>query len=132
VCQDVCPHNHGSDARPFQPALGVREALRHADLLRWLELGAADYRKLVKRSALRRVGKRQLQRNAAVALGNAGDGRAIGPLVRVLGKDPSALVREHAAWALGRLGGPEAQEALERAASTDPDETVRNEARSWL
>lgn len=132
VCQDVCPFNASADARPYQPALGVRASLETVDLLHWLELGAADYRKLVRRSALRRVGKRQLQRNAAVALGNCGDRAAVPPLVRSLSRDPSALVRAHVAWALGRLGSESAREALEHAARLDPDEEVRKEAQLAL
>lgn len=132
VCQDVCPFNASSEARPYQPALGVRPELDTVDLVRWLTLGAAEYRKVVKRTALRRVGKRQLQRNAAVALGNRGDPRAVAPLADRLASDPSPLVREHAAWALGRLGGEEAHAALRRATRSDPDEGVRAEARQAL
>jgi epoxyqueuosine reductase len=81
----------------------------------------------VRRTALRRVTRDTLARNAAVALGNAGDPSACGPLARVLGSHPSAVVRGHAAWALGRLGGAQARECLERALE-DQDASVRAEA----
>jgi epoxyqueuosine reductase len=81
------------------------------------------------------VGKRQLQRNAAVALGNSGSAEAVPALCQALLGDASELVRAHAAWALGALGilgGDASRRALERAAEMDPDETVREEARLAL
>jgi HEAT repeat protein len=48
---------------------------------------------------------------AAVALGNRGDRRAIGALVNALG-DPVSHVREQAAEALGRIGDTSAVEPL--------------------
>jgi epoxyqueuosine reductase len=47
-------------------------------------------------------GKAVLQRNAAVALGNSRDARALSPLVEAL-SDRKPLVRGHAAWAVGHL-----------------------------
>jgi epoxyqueuosine reductase len=44
-------------------------------------------------------------RNVAVALGNAGDPRAIPALERAASHDTNAHVREHAAWALACLRG---------------------------
>jgi hypothetical protein len=49
---------------------------------------------------------------AAEALGDLGDPRAIGPLIRALDCDPNLRVRAGAARALGELGGPRAREAL--------------------
>jgi epoxyqueuosine reductase len=126
-CQDVCPFNARED-RPAAPELSPAAIRTEVDLIELLELGAAAYRRLVKRSALRRIGREQLRRNAAVALGNSGDARAAGPLARVVRTDPSGLVRAHAAWALGRLGGVEARAALELAAREDGDADVREEA----
>jgi epoxyqueuosine reductase len=95
-----------------------------------LELGAAGYRKLVRRTALRRVSRDTLARNAAVALGNTRDPRAVPPLCRALSSHASALVRAHAAWALGELllREAEAERALELAEGSDPDGAVREEA----
>jgi epoxyqueuosine reductase len=132
VCQDVCPFNASEAPRPAAPELAPRPALDAPDLVALLELGAAAYRKLVKRSALRRVGRHQLQRNAAVALGNSGHPGAVAPLVRALERDKTPLVRAHAAWALGELGGDAARAALSRAADHDADAGVRDEARRAL
>jgi epoxyqueuosine reductase len=105
------------------------------DLIPLLELSSAGYRKLVRKSALRRAHRATLARNAAVALGNSGDARAIAPLCRALERHASALVRGHAAWALGRLAdipSATAHAALTRASREDPDEWVREEARLAL
>ena len=127
-CQDVCPFNASDAARPAAPELSPDPLRTEIDLVELLKLGAAAYRRLVRRSAMRRIGREQLKRNAAVALGNSGDPRAVAPLVQALRTDSSALVRTHAAWALGRLGGSDARKALEEAAQTDVDEGVRREA----
>ena len=135
VCQEVCPYNHGASAREAPNLLAPRPERAALDLVGLLELGSAGHRKLSRRTALRRVNRVTLQRNAAVALGNSGSPEAIAPLVRALGGNPSALVRRHAAWALGELA-PEldtsAREALLRAAESDADADVRNEARAAL
>jgi epoxyqueuosine reductase len=135
VCQDVCPFNASEAPRPGAPELSPRPELDGPSLVDLLTLTATGYRRLVRRSALRRVGKRQLQRNAAVALGNSGSAEAVPPLCAALLADPSELVRAHAAWALGALGalgGDASRSALERAAQADSDETVREEARVAL
>ncbi len=118
----MCPFNASSGAPARAPELAARPALETPDLVALLELGAAAYRRLVRRTALRRSTRDTLARNAAVALGNTGDARAVAPLARALGAHRSALVRGHAAWALGRLGGEAAHAALvaARAAETDP------------
>lgn len=134
ACQEVCPYN-ASPSRPHSSELGMRDALTNPDLVALLELGAARYRTLVKRTALRRASRATLQRNAAIALGNSGDESAIAPLTRALLENPTPLVRAHAAWALGELAPhitPAARAALERAAAEDDSGEVRAEARAVL
>jgi epoxyqueuosine reductase len=108
VCQEVCPFNQSRRARPADGALAARDRLSEPELASLLHLTASGYRRFVKRSALRRIGRVQLQRNAAVALGNSCAPEAVEPLARSLRESNSALVREHVAWALGRLRGERA------------------------
>jgi epoxyqueuosine reductase len=101
------------------------------DLIELLELGSARYRQFVKGTALRRTHRAQLARNAAIALGNTRDPRAVVPLARAVSAHTSALVRGHAAWALGEIGLPareQAEQSLRCAALHDADEFVRDEA----
>jgi epoxyqueuosine reductase len=106
VCQEVCPFNAGSGPAEAEidPLLRPR-SVEHAlpDLVALAQHGANQLRRLVRRSAMRRVPRAALLRNVAVALGNTGDPRAIPPLVALLGHRVP-LVRGHAAWALGELG----------------------------
>jgi epoxyqueuosine reductase len=131
VCQEACPFNASPAPRARAPGLRPRPELESVDLVALLELGAASYRKLAKRSALRRSTRATLARNAAVALGNTHDPRASAPLVRALRADASPLVRAHAAWALGELGpasGPAGRAALLDASRSDTAPSVREEA----
>jgi len=131
VCQEVCPFNATRAPKPRAPELAPRPELAFVDLVALLELGSAGYRKLVRRTALRRVNRFTLARNAAVALGNSRDVRAVAPLARALAEHRSALVREHAAWALGELGplcDAPGRATLERASREDSAEPVRGEA----
>ena len=101
ICQEVCPFNGGPGSLVAAPELAAHKHV--PELTALLELGAAQFRRFVKRTALRRVHRQQLLRNVCIALGNAGDSSAIPALRRAL-VDRHPLVRGHAAWALGRLG----------------------------
>jgi epoxyqueuosine reductase len=112
VCQEVCPWN----LRPQPPArqgdLRLPAERAELDLAALLALGEDDYRQRFRGSAMQRARREGLKRNAAVAMGNRGDRRYLGPLARALAEDDEPVVRRHAAWALGRLGGEPARRAL--------------------
>jgi epoxyqueuosine reductase len=127
VCQEVCPFNQSRRPRATDPALTPHARLSEPELVSLLELSASGYRRFVKRSALRRIGRVQLQRNAAVALGNSGLPEAADPLGRSLADNPSALVRAHAAWALGRLPEPAARELLRAHRARERESSVLEE-----
>ncbi len=104
VCQDVCPWNR------FAPPIGDSafvpiDADRAAPPL-WtlLEMDDDGFQARFGSSALARIGRERLVRNACVAAGNSGD-RALIPALRPLLGEASALLRDHAAWALDQLGG---------------------------
>jgi epoxyqueuosine reductase len=136
VCQDVCPFNQTAHKKPAAQGLAARAHLEAPDLIGMLELGSAGYRKFVRGTALKRAHRAQLARNAAVALGNSGDVRAVPALLQALRGHPAPLVRGHTAWALGRLASTGERttilEALSTAAAHDDDASVREEAQSAL
>jgi epoxyqueuosine reductase len=102
VCQDVCPFNAG--ALPAgAPELAPRPGQSRPELLRLLGLGAAQFRKWQRRTAMRRIHRAQLLRNVCVALGNVGTADELPALARAL-TEPHPLVRAHAAWAIGEIG----------------------------
>ena len=100
LCQEVCPWNAAE--RPGDPEFRPRRDLAQPELVRLLQLGAAQFRRYVQRTALRRVGRAQLLRNVAVALGNVGTAAELPAITAALGRE-SALVREHLYWALGQI-----------------------------
>ncbi len=104
VCQDVCPFTR-KFARPtgeeaFWPAFNERIAPRLVNLL-WLT--EDQFRVRYGQSAISRIGRERLVRNACVAAGNSRDPDFAHILDHLARHDASALVREHAAWGLGRL-----------------------------
>lgn len=127
VCQEVCPWNAGATPPPA-PELAPRPGYGRPSLRRLLGLGAAQFRKWQRRSALRRIHRAQLLRNAAVALGNVGTVEDL-PALRDALDEAAPLVRAHVAWALGAIAArdpaalPAAAEALaaRRALEADPD-----------
>jgi epoxyqueuosine reductase len=125
VCQEVCPWNRKAPTTT-EPAFASREGLEGPDLIALLKMDQAGFSARFKGSPIKRTKRRGLLRNAAVALGNSGDRRAVPALVEALA-DGEPLVRGHAAWALGRLGGEAARAALEAALGREADAEARGE-----
>ena len=123
ICQEVCPFNASKQERPVAPEM--RPRVTSLDLVKLLEMGSKTHRRLVSGTAMWRVSRNQLARNAAIALGNCNDPRAIPPLAKALAGHHSAVVRAHAAWALGRYADQaEARQALADAAPRETDPAV--------
>jgi epoxyqueuosine reductase len=101
VCQEVCPWNRkappGTEAALQPGAVG-----RTLDLIELLTLSEDDFRRRFRHTALWRTRRRGLLRNAAIALGNVGDVRAL-PALRRAQDDPEPLIREAAQWAILRI-----------------------------
>jgi epoxyqueuosine reductase len=127
LCQEACPfnrlarHTTHPEFRP-RPETGTRPKL-----IPLLNLTEGEYRRLFRRSAVRRARRSGLRRNVAVALGNLGDGRAVPALTHALRDPEDPVVRGHAAWALGRIGGDDARAALQAAWGVEADPRVREE-----
>ncbi len=134
ICQDVCPWNHSRHTPPRDAELGRRPELAAPELESLLFLTSSGYRRLVRGTALSRVSRARLARNAAIALGNSHDPAAEAPLTRALTTHSSELVRAHAAWALGALTLPltSGLTALHEAATSNASEEVRREANDAL
>jgi epoxyqueuosine reductase len=104
-CQSVCPFNGGSRPRAakstetFEP-LPLWGDLTEAGVL---ELDDARWQELTVGSPVKRAALSGMARNAAIVLGNRGDGADRPVLERAAAGHPSEVVREAAQWALGRL-----------------------------
>src|SRR5690606_32327729 len=112
------------DRPEFQPLEGVGP---EPDLIHWLQMSNREFREKIGPTPMAWRGKKTLQRNAAIALGNSRNPRAIPALGKALREDPKPVVRQAAAWALGRIGGPEAARHLDEALPAEEDPEVREE-----
>ena len=74
VCQEVCPYNASAarEARVPVPVWlpDVPGGPRDADPVKLAQLGSSPHRAFVRATALRRIPRRSLRRNALIALGN--------------------------------------------------------------
>lgn len=135
VCQAVCPFNATATKRAGAPELKGHQALADLKPEDALTLGSAAHKKLVRGTALRRVSRNQLARNAAIVLGNRGRSSDVPLLEQEASTHPSVQVRIHCVWALGQLlhrfGVDEARMAL-LALTKSESEPVASEAREAL
>jgi epoxyqueuosine reductase len=74
------------------------------DLVECLQLDDDAFRQRFRHTAVWRTGRAGLARNAAIALGNAGDRAAIPALRKAGHRDPDPVVRDAAKWAMAQLG----------------------------
>ena len=125
ICQEVCPYNTKAPATA-EPAFAPRSGLCAPQLIPFLALTEAAFRRRFQGSPILRAKRRGFLRNVAVALGNLKSQEAVPALIGVL-DDMEPLVRGHAAWALGQIGSTVAVEPLQRRLQHERDDQVREE-----
>ncbi|WP_123043904.1 tRNA epoxyqueuosine(34) reductase QueG [Cohnella candidum] len=114
TCQIVCPINKGVDFRHHEELLPDPEVAK--PLLRpLLQMGNREFKEKFGASAAAWRGRKPIQRNALIGLGNFRDSESVPDVARVLTEDPRPELRATAAWALGRIGGEAAEAALSEA-----------------
>jgi epoxyqueuosine reductase len=119
-CQIVCPWNSYAVATD-EPAFQEREGVK--SLIELMQLDDEGFRSRFRKSPVKRIKRRGLLRNVAVALGNSGQMEAVPVLTQAL-SDSEPLIRSHAVWALGELLGPGALRLLEQHLSGEADAGV--------
>jgi len=132
ICQEVCPFNGSPKPRPGDAALAPKPELSSPKLVELLEITSNGYKRLVKNTAMRRISRPQIMRNAAVALGNTKSRHVVAPLAKALTDNNYPLVRGHIAWALGQISAPESHHALKSALGSEKDPWVLSEIESAL
>ena len=101
ICQDVCPWNRRA---PVFARAGMepRPEMVNPELEAIAAMESKDFRRVFGGSPLERTGRKRLQRNVAIAMGNSGDARFAERLERWShGEDP--VLAETAQWAQERL-----------------------------
>lgn len=124
TCQVVCPVNKGKNAT-HQPELQPDNELVKPLLVPLLKMGNREFKTAYGNTSSAWRGRKPIQRNAVIALGNFREEAAIPDLVEVLAGDPRPVLRGTAAWSLGRIGGAAARAALEEALVREQDAEAR-------
>ena len=110
LCQEACPINQRLAPPPAAGDAPSTAAgpVPFPDLVECLELTEPEFASRFRHTAVWRTGRAGLARNAAIALGNAGDPQARASLRRAAETDLDEVVRESATWALARLDAADA------------------------
>jgi epoxyqueuosine reductase len=105
LCQEACPINHRRAPAPLPAGEASTRSgpVPFPDLVECLEISDEEFRRRFRHTAVWRTGRAGLARNAAIALGNAGDPGALPALQRARDGDADGVVREAAEWAIARL-----------------------------
>ncbi|MNC23284.1 Epoxyqueuosine reductase [compost metagenome] len=123
TCQIVCPKNRGKNWN-HRPELQPDPEIVKPLLLPILELSNREFKEQFGSSSAAWRGKKPIQRNAVIALGNFKEAGAVPKLAEIVLKEARPEMRGSAAWALGRIGGAEALAAVKLALQKEEDVTV--------
>ncbi|WP_261130260.1 tRNA epoxyqueuosine(34) reductase QueG [Bacillus sp. Marseille-Q3570] len=131
TCQQVCPENKGKDFHQH-PDMEPDPEVAKPKLKPLLTISNREFKEKFGPVSGSWRGKKPIQRNAIIALGNFKDDTAIPELVHVLNEDPRPVIRGTAAWALGKIGGSEAEYVLKSAKERENEENVLAEINRGL
>ncbi len=102
ICQSVCPYNQGIS--PVTHPYFVPECVEPDPILEdLLEMSNQQFKNTYGLTAAGWRGKKTLQRNGIIALGNSKDIYALDLLAKYI-IDARPIIRKAAAWAVGNLG----------------------------
>ena len=121
TCQIVCPVNRGKNwthHEELKPSPEIAKPL----LIPLLEIGNKAFKEKFGYTSAAWRGKKPIQRNAVIALGNFKDETAVPALTKVLLHDPRDVLRSTAAWSLGKIGNEAALQALQHALTKESNE----------
>ncbi|CAM3170981.1 tRNA epoxyqueuosine(34) reductase QueG [Paenibacillus lupini] len=124
TCQTVCPVNRGKNWT-HQPELQPDPELVKPLLVPLLTIGNREFKERYASSSSAWRGKKPIQRNAVIGLGNFKEKSAVPDLIGVMKEDTRPVLRGTAAWALSRIGGEEALDALREVLQSESDEEAR-------
>lgn len=114
ICQQVCPWNriqwdgkivkNGEGYGGYSPLFGsVGQEIASPDLVRLIQMDEEEFKEIYNNSAIKRIGRERMCRNAAIALGNVGGRIEMEVLEKVGKEDKSEMVKEHAVWGANEI-----------------------------
>lgn len=131
TCQMVCPKNKKKDVH-LHSEMEPDPEIAKPRLIPLLSMSNREFKEKFGDIAGSWRGKKPIQRNAVIALGNYKEKGAVEELTRLMKEDPRPVIRGTAAWSLGKIGTEEAFQAIEKAKEEEADETVRFEMEKGL
>lgn len=130
ICQVVCPKNR--EAKKGKHKEFIPESWNCCpDPVEILKMNNKMYNETFKRTSSGWRGKKVLQRNAIIALGNSGDLSAALHIIKML-SDERKDIREISIYALFNLLGSESKPILEEHIKNEDSEDIRNIIKSIL
>lgn len=102
TCQQVCPYNRDVDSH-FHEEMEADPELARPLLTPLLSLSNRDFKETFGELSGSWRGKKPIQRNAIVALGNYKEVDAAPELLRLLQEDPRPVIRRTVIWALQQM-----------------------------
>ncbi|RKD73196.1 epoxyqueuosine reductase [Sinobaca qinghaiensis] len=131
TCQQVCPKNKGVDfhhQKEFEPD---PETVK-PNLNSLLHMSNKEFKERFGSIAGSWRGKKPIQRNAVIALGNFKEESAVPELNELIKNDPRPVIRSSCAWTLGQIGTHEAIVGLEEAYMLEQESEVLAELETAL
>lgn len=128
LCQDVCPWNRFATPT-VEPTFQPRNGLLNPQLSELMYMTNEQFSARFKHSPIKRIKRRRLLRNVAIALGNIGasaDAECIAALLHGI-TDSEPLIRAHSVWALRQIGGENSLKALRRLKEIETEKIVLDE-----
>jgi len=131
TCQIVCPINKGKNWTHHKEMIPDPEVAKPL-LIPLLDISNKDFKRIYGYTSSAWRGKKPIQRNAVIALGNFKDPTAIPALAKVIRDDPREVLRATAAWALCKIGGEEAIQYVKAAYEREQHEETKSYMLSYL
>jgi epoxyqueuosine reductase len=100
-CLEVCPWNRFASASR-EMAFQARQPVFSMRLRDYLALDEEGFRRLFRKSPIKRIKRERMLRNVCVALGNVGDSEDLAALEKAA-QEEGELIAEHACWAIERI-----------------------------
>lgn len=131
TCQVVCPYNKGVDFHHHE-AFEPDPELVKPRLVDLLKVSNREFKEKYGGMAGSWRGKKPLQRNAIIALGNYKETSALDTLIELMNKDPRPVIRGTAAWSIGKMEEEAGYRAIRDAMENETDPEVIEEMKKGL